>query len=187
MLTITKKPKLREVFQTFILGQVTKNNLELKLLETVFYSIDKDRNGVISKDELITRLKIEMPEENALKEADRVINLVDCDGNGEIDYTEFLRVTLEEESYVCKENLRKAFYYFDKDRSGTIEKQELMNWLSEDAIIPMSVIEQLIEEADKNGDGVIDLEEFENLLLEKIDLESGKTINIDIFQDTNEN
>ena len=92
MFSITKKPKLKEVFQTFILGQVTKNNCELKMLERVFYVIDKDRNGVISKDELILQLKHEMSEENALKEADRILSVVDNDGSGEIDYTEFLRV-----------------------------------------------------------------------------------------------
>jgi calcium-dependent protein kinase len=179
MFSIVKEPKLKEVFKTFILGQVTKNNCELKMLEKVFYSIDKDRNGVISKDELICRLKIDMNEEDAYREAERVLSVVDCDKNGEIDYTEYLRAAIEQESYVCKENLRKAFYYFDKDRSEYIEKQELMAWLSEGAVIPMAVIEELIEEADKNRDGVIDFEEFENLLLEKIEQSGRQSSNSD--------
>ena len=180
MLSITKKPKLKEVFQTFMLGQVSKNNQELKLFERVFTTIDRDRNGVISKDELIAQLKIEMSEEVALKEAERIISVVDNDGSGEIDYTEFLRVCLEEESFICKEKIKKAFYYFDKDRSNTIEKQELMDWLSEGAVIPMSLIEELIDEADKNKDGVIDLEEFEDVLIEKINQEEEeKNLNVE--------
>ena len=174
MRTITKKPKLKEVFQTFMLGQVTKNNLELKLFERIFYSIDKDRNGVISKDELFAQLKLEVSEDLALKEAERIISIVDNDGSGEIDYTEFLRVCLEEESFISKENLEKAFYYFDKDRSNTIEKHELMTWLSEGAIIPMSLIEELIEEVDNNKDGVIDFNEFKDLLFEKINEDEEK-------------
>lgn len=174
MRTITKKPKLKEVFQTFLLGQVTKNNLELKLFERIFSSIDKDRNGVISKDELFAQLRLEVSEDLALKEAERIISIVDNDGSGEIDYTEFLRVCLEEESFISKENLEKAFYYFDKDRSDTIEKHELMTWLSEGAIIPMSLIEELIEEVDNNKDGVIDFNEFEDLLIEKINEDEEK-------------
>ena len=187
MLSFTKKPKLKEVFQTFMLGQVSKNNQELKLFERVFATIDRDRNGVISKDELIAQLKIEMSEEIALKEAERIISVVDNDGSGEIDYTEFLRVCLEEESFISKEKIKKAFYYFDKDRSNNIEKQELMDWLSEGAVIPMSLIEELIEEADKNKDGVIDLEEFEDVLIEKIHQEEEeKTVNVETIDDLEE-
>ncbi|OMJ75498.1 hypothetical protein SteCoe_25347 [Stentor coeruleus] len=171
MLSITKKPKLKEVFQIFILGQVQENNQELKHLESVFLELDEDRNGVISRSELTDRLCMDMNLVDALKEVERIWKLVDNDGSGNIDYTEFLRAALQEESYVCKENLRKAFYYFDKDRSDTIEKQELMSWLSEGAIIPMEVIENLIEDADANGDGVIDFEEFQDLLIEKIEQE----------------
>lgn len=174
MLSIKKKPKLKEVFQTFILGQVQENNQELKHLEKVFHELDKDRNGVISRGELSDRLCMDMTQDEANKEVERMWKLVDNDGSGVIDYTEFLRAVLEEESYVCKENLRKAFYYFDKDRSETIEKYELMSWLSEGAIIPMEVIEELIEDADVNEDGVIDFEEFQKLLMDKIEQEEAK-------------
>jgi calcium-dependent protein kinase len=168
MLSIKKKPKLREMFETFLLGPVQKNDSELKELEKVFFELDVDRNGMISIHELFNKFKTQMPEDLARKEAERILRTVDNDCSGQIDYTEFLRAALEEESYVCKENLIKAFYYFDKNSSGSIDKVELSSWLAEGAVIPMEVIEQLIEEADKNGDGVIDLEEFQTLLLDRI-------------------
>lgn len=175
MLTIKKKPKIREMFETFLLGQVQKNNSSLRKLEKVFYELDVDRDGVISIHELFNKFKCEMPEEQARKEAERIMMTVDNDFSGQIDYTEFLRAALEEESYVCKENLIKAFYYFDKNCSGSIDKVELMSWLAEGAVIPMEVIEQLIEEADKNGDGVIDIEEFQALLLDRISKEETRS------------
>lgn len=171
MLTITKKPRLRELFETFLLGQVQKNDPKIKLYEKVFLELDADRNGVISKQDIILLLKSGMDLEAASKEAERIMKIIDNDQSGEIDFSEFLRSALEEDSYVSKENLRKGFCYFDKNHSETIDKNELLSWLSEGAIIPMNVIEELISEADKNNDGVIDLEEFENLLLRKIENE----------------
>ncbi|OMJ77561.1 hypothetical protein SteCoe_22809 [Stentor coeruleus] len=188
MLSLTKKPKLKGLFQTFILGQIQENNQELKRLEKVFSELDVDKNGVISRSELTDRLRLDMSKEDALKEVERIWKLVDSDGNGDIDYTEFIRASLEEESYVCKENLRKAFYYFDKDKSDSIEKYELMSWLSSGAIIPMEVIEDLIDEADSNCDGVIDFEEFQELLIEKIEYEEAKvSVHVEHLNEDEEN
>lgn len=179
MLSITKKPKLKELFETFLLGQVQKNDPKIKLYEKVFIELDADRNGVISKQDIILLLAPAMTLELASKEAERIMKIIDNDQSGEIDFSEFLRSALEEDSYVSKENLRKGFYYFDKNHSDTIDKNELMSWLTEGAIIPMTIIEELISEADKNNDGVIDLEEFENLLLEKIENEENHSSDSD--------
>jgi calcium-binding protein CML len=168
MLTIQRKPRLREMFETFLLGQVQKNDIRISAYEKVFFDFDEDRNGVINKEDIVLKLKQSMPAELALKEAERLLKIIDNDKSGAIDFSEFLRCALEEDIFICKENLHRAFCYFDKNRSDSIEKTEVMAWLAEGAIIPMNVIEDLIEEADKNHDGEIDLEEFENLLLEKI-------------------
>ena len=60
-----------------------------------------------------------------------------------------------------------------------------MAWLSEGAIISMTLIEELIEEADENKDGVIDLKEFEDLLIEKINQEDLDTVGLDNLDDAN--
>ena len=171
MLSVQKKPKLKEMFETFLLGQVQKNDSRISVYEKVFLDFDADRNGVINKEDIILRLRNQIEPDLVLKEAERLMKIIDNDKSGAIDFTEFLRCALEEDIFICKENLHKAFCYFDKNRSDSIEKTELMAWLAEGAIIPMNVIEELIEEADKNHDGEIDLAEFEDLLLERINKE----------------
>lgn len=55
--------------------------------------------------------------------------------------------------------LREAFRIFDKDGSGTINADELrqvMKALGED--LSSTEIDEMIKEADKNGDGSIDCE-----------------------------
>jgi Ca2+-binding EF-hand superfamily protein len=92
-----------------------------------------------------------------------------------MDYTEYLRVAIEEDTLLTKENLKKAFCYFDKDRSESIEKAELKKWLGTGDIIPEEVVTDLMNEADMNGDGTIDLNEFEALLISKLDLDEPLT------------
>lgn len=42
----------------------------------------------------------------------------DVDGNGSIDYIEFITATMHKHRLEREENLYKAFQYFDKDGSG---------------------------------------------------------------------
>ena len=59
--------------------------------------------------------------------------------------------------------LRKAFQTFDKDKSGTLTKEELCAILTREGggqALSMDVAEALILEFDKNGDGVLDMDEF---------------------------
>lgn len=179
MRTVIKKPKLKEMFETFLLGQVQKNDPRIEVFEKVFFEMDVDGNGVISKKDILAKLFEELGEYDD-KEADRILSAIDNNGSGEIDFSEFLRVALEDELLVCKENLRKAFYYFDKNKSDSIDKNEIFDWLSDGAVIPMEVIEKLIEDADKNKDGVIDLEEFENMLISRIQQEENEEDSSDL-------
>ena len=78
---------------------------------------------------------------------------------------------MEHETLMTKENIRKAFKFFDKDGSGSIDKEELVQWLGSGGFISDEIIRDLINEADSNGDGTIDVEEFENILIDKLDLD----------------
>lgn len=116
--------KLKQAVQTFILSQIMKPG-ELKAHEQAFGSMDINGDGVISKCELFEHLKQTMGEEEASNESERIIALVDTDNNGVIDYTEFLRATVEKRKMITKANLEKTFMIFDKDGSGSIEISEL--------------------------------------------------------------
>lgn len=161
--------KLKEVFTTFILSQIS-NSASLKKFEKIFYAIDVDKNGVITKDELVHQLSLEMKKEEAEERANKMMSLIDNDGSGEIDFTEFLKAAVDEKTLLTKENLRKAFLYFDKDKSNAIEKEELTQWLCTGGGVPEEIVDELMEEADRNGDGTIDIEEFEALLAEKLEI-----------------
>lgn len=64
---------------------------------------------------------------------DTIMNLLisaDTDGSGEINYTEFLAATIDANIFMREDYLKTAFNMFDKDGSGKIDNQEIINLLT---------------------------------------------------------
>jgi calcium-dependent protein kinase len=56
---------------------------------------------------------------------DEILDSLDKNRNGVIDYTEFLVAAADKELLLTEANLRFAFNMFDKDGNGSISKPEL--------------------------------------------------------------
>ncbi|KAI3605016.1 calmodulin [Moniliophthora roreri] len=94
------------------------------------------------------------PSESELQD---MINEVDADGDGTIDFPEFLSMMATKIHHAdSEEEIRQAFKVFDKDGNGTISAQELrtvMESLGER--LSDKEIDAMIKEADVDGDGTI--------------------------------
>ncbi|XP_072174777.1 uncharacterized protein [Diadema setosum] len=93
-------------------------------------------------------------------EVQEIVNEVDINGNGKIDFSEFLMVMtkkMEEETDV--EEIREAFRVFDKFGQGYIENSVLHHVLVSLGIDKDEVAE-FVNDADIDGDGKIEYEEF---------------------------
>jgi calcium-dependent protein kinase len=80
---------------------------------------------------------------------------IDLDGNGTIDYTEFVMATIDESNLVTTERLKAAFRMFDKDGNGSLSPDEIKEVLCFDSSVNPSDVDQIIKEVDQNGDGEI--------------------------------
>ncbi|XP_022879977.1 calcium-dependent protein kinase 2-like [Olea europaea var. sylvestris] len=84
----------------------------------------------------------------------------DVDGNGTIDYIEFITATMHRHRLEREENLYKAFQYFDKDNSGFITRDELETAMKEYGMGDPATIKEILSEVDSDNDGRINYEEF---------------------------
>lgn len=75
------------------------------------------------------------------EDVDNMMRNVDIDGNGVIDYTEFVMATMNEKNMVNNEKLMQAFKMFDKDNSGTITPDEIREVLGFDSNISKSALD----------------------------------------------
>jgi len=134
---------------------------EILNLKSTFNEIDKDSNGMLTYQELVSALQEhKVPIPSNLYE---VMCLVDSDGSGQIDYTEFIAATIDSEVYKKREVIWHAFLTFDLDGDGRITAAELSQALSANDTFgerKQQQIEAMITEADTDGDGSIDFDEF---------------------------
>jgi len=141
---------------------------EIKAFKDVFALFDKDASGTITAHELgeIMRSLGQNPSDSELQD---MINEVDIDHSGSIDFEEFLKMmSTTVKAHHFADETRAAFNVFDKDGSGTISAEELrqvMKSLGEN--LTDAEIDEMIAEADKDRNGTIDYEEFVQLLSPK--------------------
>ncbi|KAL4622613.1 troponin C, slow skeletal and cardiac muscles-like [Arapaima gigas] len=135
---------------------------EFKAAFDIFVQDAED--GCISTKELgkVMRMLGQNPTPEELQE---MIDEVDEDGSGTVDFDEFLvmmvRCMKEESKGKSEEELAELFRMFDKNGDGYIDLEELKNMLeSTGEVITEDDIEELMKDGDKNNDGKIDYDEF---------------------------
>ena len=144
---------------TFLASHIPEDQIDS--LRQAFIKMDKNGDGHLSKAELVEGSAQIKDCQLTEKDWDLALKLMDLNGNGVIDYTEFIAGCLQSYDYVKESNLKHAFAYFDKDNSGTISKEELKECLSSDELlIEDEDIEKIIAEVDLDKDGQIDYKEF---------------------------
>ncbi|KAK7316763.1 hypothetical protein RJT34_00470 [Clitoria ternatea] len=139
---------------------------EIQGLKAMFTNMDTDKSGSITYEELkagLQRLGSKLTE----AEVKQLMEAADVDGNGTIEYIEFITATMHRHKLERDDQLSKAFQYFDKDNSGYITRDELETAMKEygmgdDATIKeiISEVDTIISEVDTDHDGRINYEEF---------------------------
>ena len=136
--------------------------------KAAFELFDKDRDGAINNKELGTVMRIlgQNPSEEELKQ---MIKEIDLDGNGVIDFNEFLYLMVKKmNGNDTEEELLEAFKVFDRDGDGYVTSHELrsvMTSLCEGTT--QEEVEEMIKEADIDGDGQVDYQEFVKMMISK--------------------
>jgi calmodulin len=133
-----------------------------------FSLFDKNGDGQITNQELgtVMRSLAQNPSESELQD---MIDEVDADHSGSIDFSEFLAMMARKmRDTDSEEEIREAFKVFDRDNNGYISAAELRHVMTSiGEKLTDDEVDEMIREADKDGDGRIDYQEFVQLMLPK--------------------
>ena len=138
---------------------------QIQEFKEAFSLFDKNGDGNITSQELGTVMRSlgQNPTEAELSD---IIKSLESDT---IIFEEFLKImVVKMKDQESEEEIKEAFKVFDKDGSGTISAAELRHVLTNlGEKLTDNEVEDLIREADVDGDGQIDYNEFVKLMLSK--------------------
>ncbi|KAG2246836.1 hypothetical protein Bca52824_086464 [Brassica carinata] len=126
------------------------NTEEIQGLKAMFANIDTDNSGTITYEKLkegLAKLGSKLTE----VEVKQLMDAADVDGNGSIDYIEFITATMHRHRLESDENLYKAFQHFDKDGSGYITIDELEVALKEYRMGDDATIKEVLSDVDTDN------------------------------------
>ncbi|CAN6454141.1 unnamed protein product [Victoria cruziana] len=130
----------------------------------MFSMMDSNNNGKITLEELkvgLHKIGHQVPD----TDVQMLMEAADADGNGTLDYGEFVAVSIHLKKIGNDEHLHKAFAYFDRNESGYIEIEELRDALADD-LGPDNdeVVNSIVRDVDTDKDGRISYEEFATMM-----------------------
>ena len=141
---------------------------EIEEIKEAFDIFDSEQTGAIAIAELTNAMKsLNFDSKNPT--IYRMVVEMDTDGNGQIDFEEFLdMMTARISDKNTKADLERVFKLFDDNRQGFISVENLARVardLGED--ISMEELKEIVQRADINGDGKLTFEDFYNVMVKK--------------------
>eukprot|EP00928_Gymnodinium_smaydae_P078731 TRINITY_DN62820_c0_g1_i1.p1 TRINITY_DN62820_c0_g1~~TRINITY_DN62820_c0_g1_i1.p1 ORF type:complete len:546 (-),score=139.23 TRINITY_DN62820_c0_g1_i1:226-1863(-) len=166
-----KHGKLKKAALNIIAGRLKEG--QVKRLREAFHAFDRNGDGLLTLEELRQGLQdggfTELPE----GAEEQIMEAVDANQSGLIDYTEFIAAGMDRGLHLTEDACYAAFRVFDIDGDGRITKDELRTLFSggaEGECTPgtsQALADQVAEtlrDADTDGDGTVSFDEFLSLL-----------------------
>jgi len=144
-------------------------------MKEAFQLFDKNGDGFISAKELgvLMRTLGRNPTEDEIM---NIMNEIDVDHNGKLDFSEFTIMMKDKLSGEdMEQEIKQAFRVFDRNGDGYISKSEFKHCMMHfGEKFTDDEVEEMMAEADANNDGKIDYTEFSQMILKEINMEKSK-------------
>ncbi|GMH10308.1 hypothetical protein Nepgr_012149 [Nepenthes gracilis] len=137
---------------------------EVAGIKEAFQMMDTGKKGQINLEELRAGLH-KIGQKVADVDLQIIMEAADVDGNGTLNYGEFVAVSVHLKKMTNDEHLHRAFSFFDRDKSGYIEIDELRDALNDDIDSSSEdVVIAIMHDVDTDKDGRISYEEFATMM-----------------------
>ena len=160
--------KIQQLVIAFLVHNLPTTDSKRNILKLYRY-FNESGDCKLTKEELIEGLNKYRNKEDVKEKVDNLFLLLDSDNNGYIEYEEFLRACVDKKEVLTEEYLKYAFKFLDKENKGKLSVQEIINSFLEGGNNVNKLFEialtKDISEVDADGDGIIDFNEFKQLML----------------------
>ncbi|CAN6292282.1 unnamed protein product [Urochloa humidicola] len=134
-------------------------------MKEAFDHFDRNNDGFITVEDLGPVLE-SLGQNYTAFELQSMIAMVDCDGDGAINFDEFsMLMELKPNGVESDEEMTKAFRMFDMDNDGFISEAELCHIMYNlTGNLCTDEVREMMREADTDGDGRVSYEEFKQIM-----------------------
>ena len=162
LLSYEVNTKFEEMVLAYIVHNMPKIE-QTKIAIKIFKLVNINGDGKLQKEEF-KKILLYFVSEEYLTNFDKIFSVLDGQNKGYIEYSEFLRASLDRKNIVTEENLKCAFSYFDKDNKGYFDEEQLNNFFKENKI-KEQLYHLIFEEIDLKKNGKIDFDVFKSIML----------------------
>jgi len=131
---------------------------DISALKKTFVEMDENGDGIISVDELKKAMNKHtgiFKDEMKQVDIENIMKMADVNGDGALNFEELMMTCVSRKLKNKEERLWEAFCKLDLNGDGKITAQEIASVVED-----KDKAAALIAEVDKNGDGVVDYDEF---------------------------
>ena len=144
--------------------QIELDDEQIAELREIFRSFDRNNDGSLTQLELGSLLR-SLGLKPSPEQLETLIQNTDKNSNGLIEFSEFITLVapdlLPAKSPYTEDQLRQLFRLFDRDGNGFITAAELAHSMAKlGHALTAEELTGMIKEADLDGDGTINFEEF---------------------------
>ncbi|CAK0804955.1 unnamed protein product [Prorocentrum cordatum] len=158
----------RDVFSKAVLHVVAGllDDAEVCPLRSAFLALDVDGDGRLSPTELRAGLARSGLGDLSERELREILDGVDVNGNGTIEYTEFLASTVDMSKCWEEGMCQHVFDVFDWDGDGRISRQDLISVVQNRRLSEAMGVESqaIVDALDSSGDVNLNLTEFKRMV-----------------------
>mmetsp|Transcript_7067 Transcript_7067/g.11902 ORF Transcript_7067/g.11902 Transcript_7067/m.11902 type:complete len:169 (-) Transcript_7067:927-1433(-) len=122
--TLSATFRLRMATATYIATQVVSQNDKVEVLK-LFKNYDKSGKGMLAKDHLSRAFQEYFGYIMSDQEMDEMLMKLDSEGNGMIEYNEFVIAALNDKKLLSKFSLKNTFKDFDVEKMNRISTKEM--------------------------------------------------------------
>ena len=169
LLKYTFQSKIQQLVIAFLVHNLPSTDSSVLILK-LFRHFNKSGNCKLSKEELTNGLYHFKSKEEVDKIIDHLFVLLDGDNDGFLEYEEFLRACIDRKQIITTTYLKYAFKFIDKEKTGTLNAQKIINaFVATPNKIIEAVFNNTLNTVDKDGDGIINFIEFQELMVKCMD------------------
>ena len=166
--------KLQIETMKFLVNAVSTQGFDFNQLRAAFRALDIDNSGTLE----ISEIRQAFADMNMTEaQMDEIFSEIDLNHDGEINYTEFLAVTVDRRQAITKGNLEFAFHHFDVNNSGYITSDNLEEcFRREGKHLTEEEVNEMLAQIKTKEEGKVSFEEFVAFISEMLNDSNSPTI-----------